>query len=119
MLQSSGTISLYDINIELGRSGTATIGLDDAENGAYGAINTCSPAYPNSLNPASLAEWYSYDHSAACCPAYGTFAYYGSCPGNCLFNENEYWYYNGTSNGVTGYQYFGCDVYYICLTGCI
>ena len=54
------------INTELGRSSTATISLDTAENGGYATINTCSPSYPASGNPAAMSEWYSYNHLAVC-----------------------------------------------------
>ena len=65
MLQSSGEIKMSQINTELGRTSTATISLDDAENGTYATINTASSSYPNASNPAAMSEWYSYDHSAA------------------------------------------------------
>lgn len=64
-LQSSGEIKMSQINTELGRSSSATISLDDAENGTYATINTASSSYPNASNPAAMSEWYSYDHSAA------------------------------------------------------
>jgi len=66
---SGSSISMSQINTELGRSSTATISLDTAENGGYGAINTCSSPFPLSANPASMSEWYSYNHSAVCCSA--------------------------------------------------
>ena len=56
---------MSEINTELGRSSTATISLDDAENGTYATINTASASYPSATNPASMSEWYGYDHSAA------------------------------------------------------
>ena len=62
-LQSSGTIKMSEINTELGRSSTATISLDTAENGGYGAINMSSPSYPSSSNPAAMSEWYGYNHT--------------------------------------------------------
>ena len=66
-LQSSGQlIRMSQINTELGRSSTAAISLDTAENGGYGTINTCSPAYPLAANAASLSEWYGYNHTASC-----------------------------------------------------
>lgn len=68
-LQSSGSISASQINTELGRSSTSNISLDSAENGSYAAINSCSPSRPNASNPASMSEWYGYNHSFACCNA--------------------------------------------------
>jgi hypothetical protein len=62
-LQSSGTISFSDINIELGRSSTATIGLDNAENGDYGCIQHCQGSFPLAANPAAISEWYGYNHT--------------------------------------------------------
>jgi hypothetical protein len=41
-LQSSGQISMGDINVELGRTRTAIISLDTAENGGYVTINARS-----------------------------------------------------------------------------
>ena len=64
-LPSSGTISMSDINTELGRSSTVTISLDSAENGTYATINTASSSYPSSTNPASMSEWHGYNHSAS------------------------------------------------------
>ena len=56
---------MSEINTELGRTSTATISLDSAESGTYATINTASASYPNDARPASISEWYSYDHSAA------------------------------------------------------
>ena len=64
-LPSSGEIKMSQINTELGRTSTAAISLDDAENGTYATINTSSSSYPDSANPAKMSEWYGYDHSAA------------------------------------------------------
>jgi hypothetical protein len=59
-LQSSGQISMGDINVELGRTRTAIISLDTAENGGYVTINANKPS---ATNPATISEWYSYNHS--------------------------------------------------------
>ncbi len=50
-LQSSGQISFADINIELGRSSTASISLNAAEAGSYVAINTASTLRPDGTTP--------------------------------------------------------------------
>lgn len=63
---SGSSISMSQINTELGRSSTATVSLDTAENGGYGAINTCGSPFPLGADPAFMSEWYSYNHSAAC-----------------------------------------------------
>lgn len=63
---SGSSISMSQINTELGRSSTATVSLDTAENGGYGTINTCGSPFPVGANPASMSEWFSYNHSAAC-----------------------------------------------------
>jgi len=66
MAIGTGSVSMLGINLELGRSSTATISLDAAENGSYAAINSCSPSRPSSSNPASMSEWRGYNHSFAC-----------------------------------------------------
>ena len=65
-LPNWGPISMSQINTELGRSASATISLDAAENGDYGAIKQCSPPHPSSGNPASMSEWFGYNHSVTC-----------------------------------------------------
>ena len=67
MAIGSGSVSASSINSELGRSSTAAISIDAAENGSYATINTCSPSYPSASNPASFSEWRNYNHSYACC----------------------------------------------------
>lgn len=57
---------MSQINTELGRSSTAGISLNSAEDGGYATINGCSIYRPSSPNPASMSEWYRYNHSAAC-----------------------------------------------------
>lgn len=74
-LQNSGTISLSQINQELGRAWNAQITLNVYDDGGVhkvqvggGAvdINQCSTARPNPANADSITEWYSYDHAAQC-----------------------------------------------------
>jgi hypothetical protein len=65
-LPLSGSLEASDINVELGRSATATFSIKDAATGVYGAINTCSPYYPNASAPHAYSEWYGYDHLAPC-----------------------------------------------------
>lgn len=63
-IPASGEISFRTINQELGRSFTALIGIDEAENGVYATINTFSAFRPDAANPASISEWYRYNHTA-------------------------------------------------------
>jgi hypothetical protein len=64
-LQYSGSISMGQINVELGRGASVPISLDAAENGTYSTINLNSANRPSPSNPASMSEWYGYNHSAA------------------------------------------------------
>jgi hypothetical protein len=70
-LPSSGQLGLSQINSELGRPASSQISLDSAEDGSYGAINSNSRSRPSPLNPASVSEWYSYDHLAGGGPGEG------------------------------------------------
>jgi len=82
-LPSSGQLSFSQINVELGRSSTAEISLNEAENGTYATINTDSISRPSATNPASVSEWYSYNHSAVP-PQSGLFGFSSSESGACL-----------------------------------
>ena len=68
-IPASGAFSMGDINVELGRERDTYIELDNAENGSYAAINSCSPSRPSSTDPAAMSEWRSYNHQFACCNA--------------------------------------------------
>ena len=64
-LQASGQISMSQINTELGRtSNTANSSLEFLENGTYVVINSMASPKPSSTNPATISEWYSYNHKA-------------------------------------------------------
>jgi len=65
-LPSSGEIKMSQINTELGRASNLMITLDSAENNGYAIINQCSPSRPSGANPASMSEWYGYNHGASC-----------------------------------------------------
>jgi hypothetical protein len=111
-LQSSGQISMSQINTELGRSSTAEISLDAAENGSYAAINQSSASRPSSGNPASMSEWYGYNHSAVSCPAYGTYqyAYCSGCDQYAVYADGAC----GTYQTFLGYNPSACgccDIY--------
>jgi hypothetical protein len=61
-LPTTGALKFSDINTELGRSSGATISLDAAEGGSYGAINITSPDKPNGSRPNTMSEWRGYNH---------------------------------------------------------
>ena len=69
MAIGTGTVKMSQLNTELGRASTSTITLNNAENGTYAAINSCSPSRPSSTDPATISEWKGYNHSFACCNA--------------------------------------------------
>lgn len=71
-LPSTGSISMSQINTELGRSSTAQISLDSAENGSYASINQCANSVPSSTNPAAMSEWRGYAQNANCPQIYVT-----------------------------------------------
>lgn len=60
------SISLSQINTELGRASNAQVSLNTAEDGGYVPINLCSQFKPRAANPAKFSEWYKYNHSAPC-----------------------------------------------------
>ena len=117
------TLSLGDINVELGRSRTATISLDTAENGGYVAINTLSSSRPSASNPAAVSEWYSYNHNAA--PSF-SYDFYSQLnigdPCGIRYaiyrrsDNNVFYYWNGSSYVLADgnwydYSYFDGSMY--------
>lgn len=65
-LPMSGIITLSMIREELGKQPESNFSLNNAEDGGYVAINPCSTYKPSSPNPASLSEWYGYNHTQPC-----------------------------------------------------
>jgi len=66
-LTSSGQISINDINVEFGRSGTtADSSLEDLSDGTVDTINTVNDSAdrPDESAPHAMTEFYSYDHDA-------------------------------------------------------
>lgn len=92
-LPLSGPLEASDINVELGRSATAVMSIKDAATGVYGAINTCSPYYPNATAPHAYSEWYGYNHNAPCLNS--NFAYWDDTTTgtqNMLYSfKKDYW----------------------------
>lgn len=132
-----GSVSMSTINSELGRSSTAGISLDSAENGSYVCINQFSGARPSSSNPASMSEWKGYDHGyrpgasytygydyyyTYCADSYGTMAvvraivdYAYNVPNDpCYGSYYSYYYY---SYAYVSYYYYdsGCNTSNPCL----
>lgn len=62
-LPTSGPISMGDINVELGRSRTASISLNNAQNGLIVPLRTAALPKPTSNDQASISEWRGYQHS--------------------------------------------------------
>lgn len=87
-LPSSGAISLSSINTELGRTSTATIGLQQASTGVYGAINTNSLARPSGFAPHSMSEWWGYDHLGTPNPLTPTGLWQEAAPGVTVYDLN-------------------------------
>lgn len=86
-LPLSGPLEASDINVELGRSATATFSITDAATGVYGAINTCSPYYPNGSAPHRYGEWYGYNHNAICLNSYYAFSPVDATSANFLRSD--------------------------------
>lgn len=107
------SLSMSQINTELGRASNATISLDTAENGGYGVINPRSFNRPNSANPASISEWYNYNHTYGD-PDYWWRADYGlSTSGWTAYKGGlNFTFYNVSSaNSTTGAYFNGSNSY--------
>lgn len=89
------SISLSQINTELGRASNAQISLNTAEDNGYVAINGCSQYRPRAANPAKMSEWYRYNHNATC-----FYCYNGSNAITQAFTVSNNNYFNAT------YYYF-------------
>lgn len=61
-LQSSGKISLNDLNLELGRATGTEISLQKAQIGTYSALKNVTPKPPSS-SPFRLSDWFGYNHA--------------------------------------------------------
>ena len=95
-LTSSGQISINDINVEFGRSGTtANSSLEDLSDGTVATINTVNDSSdrPDGSAPHAMTEFYSYDHDAAAANAsFGTWSdttirFVGLQPGGNIANH--------------------------------
>ena len=112
-LPASGQISLNDINVETGRTGTtANTSLKNMSDGTTITINTnnASADRPDGSAPHAMTEFYSYNHSAA--PAAATFGTWSdttirflhASPGDGTQNHPV------TTNSLTGASgKIGCD----------
>lgn len=65
-LPLSGIIRMSDIRNELGIPTQSPFSLNDARNGTYVPLNSCSPYLPPSTGEIRLSDWYGYDHSTPC-----------------------------------------------------
>lgn len=71
---SGNSISISQINTELTPRAynTADTSLQACALGSNGTINLNSPTFPNSVEPHSMSEWYSYNHAAAAPPSFNS-----------------------------------------------
>nr|WP_294788203.1 hypothetical protein [uncultured Flavobacterium sp.] len=63
-LPVSGSISLNQINIELGKPSGSPISLANASTGGYGTLSPYSPSKPDGVAPHRVSEFYNYNHAA-------------------------------------------------------
>jgi hypothetical protein len=109
-MPSSGQISMGQINNELGRATSAQIGLDQAENGAYGALAPYSPSRPSGGNPAAMSEWWGYNGAAF--PYY--MKAYVSSQSNCGYTMRLWSLSPSGWSYVTDCYSPGCNSYGFC-----
>lgn len=67
-IPTTGPVSASDINVELDRTSTSQISLDDARSGVYSTINDASSNKPPSTGETSYSDWRGYDHDATSGP---------------------------------------------------
>jgi len=70
-IPTTGPVSASDINVELDRTSTSQISLDDARSGVYSTINDASDSIPPSTGEISYSDWRGYDHDATSGPTLG------------------------------------------------
>ena len=112
------TMSMGDINVELGRSRTSYISLNSAEAGAYAEINLNSSSRPSPSDPAAISEWYSYNHNAAPPVSYNYYGTYFTDP--CApqvdiyrrSSDNYFFWYDGSTYYPIGSSYYYTYEYY-------
>lgn len=115
-LPASGTLKASDINVELGRSSTATFSLKDASTGVYGALSSpaCGAWTVDGSTPYTFSSWYNYDHSFASCTAADTSEATNSCNAETLYGC-------GVDGDTYNVFHDGCCGYYCTFvsSGCI
>ena len=57
-------LSFSDIRVELSGSAGVLTSLWVAENNGYATVNQCSVFRPTGTQPATMSEWYQYNHGA-------------------------------------------------------
>jgi hypothetical protein len=102
-LPSSGTISFFDINIELQRSGTATLDLESAA--ADSTVQNCATPYPDPANPDAITEWYGYNHNLTASLQSTVITSNTSCDDACTYSSCGF-------SGVDLYKYVPSGKYY-------
>lgn len=104
----TGPISFADINTELGRSSNDEIGINQAEAGLYGAINTNSSARPDGSTPNVITEWRGYNHSSIALSLYTGCGYGNTLTAVCADVSNNRILYSNCGPFDIGP---GCTIY--------